>query len=169
MPDDPKISDETLLTEAQKGRFLSYLYKVAWPVRHVVPQMAYGVSYLTAIRKGKHSQEHVRKLNVVIQTVKDLQQEGLAQVVLRPIDLDKIMVVTHFDASFAKEPGHAGQSGGADRWPEGLRLAGGSAGPMQGRGWTDAGADYNALSQAPVRQPCPRVPGRSSAVVSIRG
>lgn len=111
MPDDSKIQDETPLSEAQKGVFLSYLYKVAWPVRHTVPQMAYGVSYLTAIRKGKHTQEHVRKLNAVIQTVKQLDSDGLARIVLRRHDLEKLMVVTHFDASFAKEPGHKSQSG----------------------------------------------------------
>ena len=50
VPDIPPrgVSDETELDAAQQKSFRSQVMKLSWPVRHVLPQLAYGISYLSS-------------------------------------------------------------------------------------------------------------------------
>ena len=48
--------------------FRSLLMKLAWPVRHVLPQFAYQVSFL-ASHSAKALGEHVRELHTVFAAV----------------------------------------------------------------------------------------------------
>ena len=91
--------------------FRSVLAKVRWPVSHVVPELAYGVSSLAQTSPQSLNWDHVRRLNLVVKAVKKASDEGKARIVLPKIDMKKIVVVTAFDASFAKEPGMKSQAG----------------------------------------------------------
>ena len=91
--------------------YRSALAKLRWPVAHVLPELAYGVS-----RLAQHNVENItigemRKLNGLIQEAKKIQREGGAQLHLRKVELSKLLVLTPFDASYAKEPGSKSQSG----------------------------------------------------------
>jgi len=50
VPEKPPkgVSAETELDRAQQKQFRSQVMKLSWPVRHVIPQLAYGVSVLSS-------------------------------------------------------------------------------------------------------------------------
>ena len=50
-------------------------------------------------------------MNLVVKALKKASDEGKARIVLPKIDMKKIVVVTAFDSSFAKEPGMKSQAG----------------------------------------------------------
>ncbi len=55
--------------------------------------------------------DHVRQWNLVMRTLKKVNDEGKAKIVLPKIDMKKVVVVAAIDASFAKEPGMKSQAG----------------------------------------------------------
>ena len=97
-------------TEPSQREFRSPLMKVSWPIRHVLPQLAYAASHL-ATRVKQPTQEDARLLHLLINEAKWLADQGLVKLTYRKIDLQKIVVVTNFDASFGKEEGMKSQSG----------------------------------------------------------
>ena len=80
-----KADLEEKLDEYGVHAFRSVLAKVRWPVSHVVPELAYGVSSLAQTSPQSLNWDHVRRLNLVVKALKKASDA--------------------FDASFAKEPG----------------------------------------------------------------
>ncbi len=107
----PRGGDDTAeLDAAQQKAFRSQVLKVSWPVRHVLPQLAYGVSYL----RSKNNQATVGdwKLLYKLQTeALDLVSKNEACIVFHKLDIDNLVVVTSLDASFTKEVGMKSQCG----------------------------------------------------------
>jgi hypothetical protein len=56
VPDIPPrgVSDETELDAAQQQAFRSQVMKLSWPVRHVLPQLASGISFLSSKLKSRN-------------------------------------------------------------------------------------------------------------------
>ena len=81
--------------------FKSTLAKVRWRVSHVVPEIADVVSSLAQIQKFFLSRDHVRQLNLVAVTLREMNQAGQAQIVLPRLKGEEHTVVTPLDASFA--------------------------------------------------------------------
>ena len=104
MPEDKELD------RAQQKNFRSQVMKLSWPVRHVIPQLAYGVSVLSSkLNQATHKDwNQLYKLQV---EAKELVANGEAKIVFRKVDLDKLVVVTSLDASFAKEEGMKSQRG----------------------------------------------------------
>ena len=92
------------------SKFRSEVMKLAWPVRHVAPQLAYGVSLLSS-KINQAAMLDWRRLYTLQKEAKELVRNGQARIVFRKLSLDKAVVVTSLDASFAKEPGLKSQSG----------------------------------------------------------
>ena len=78
---------------------------------HVVPDLSYLVSLLAQVSLKSLDWEHVRKLNLVVRTLKKMSQDGQAEIVLPRLHGKEVTVVTPFDASYAKEPGLKNQAG----------------------------------------------------------
>ena len=91
-------------SSAELTAYRSLLMKLAWPVRHVLPQYAYSVSSL-ASQSTKATGEHARKLHVLVSAVATASRENPAHLTFRPVALDKVQLVTFLDASFGKEEG----------------------------------------------------------------
>jgi hypothetical protein len=112
VPDVPPrgVSDETELNAAQQKAFRSQVMKLSWPVRHVLPQLAYGISYLT----GKANQATFADWRLLYKLQKEaaeIVERKEACIVFRKLNLDDLVVVTSLDASFAKEEGKKSQCG----------------------------------------------------------
>ena len=104
------VHEDTELDRVQQKNFRSQVMKLSWPVRHVIPQLAYGVSVLSS----KLNQATFKDWNQVYKLqleAKGLFDKGEAKIVFRKVDLDKLVVVTSLDASFAKEEGMKSQCG----------------------------------------------------------
>ena len=107
---EENITDIDPSQEPTKKEFRSVLQKLAWPVRQVVPQLAYGASFLAGKVEGP-TKEDAEKLHLLVQELKHLSAQGCTKVIYQPVNLKECVMVTCFDASFAKEPGHKSQSG----------------------------------------------------------
>jgi hypothetical protein len=105
-----KIDGETELDSKQQKGFRSKVMKLAWPVRHVMPQLSYCISYLSS-KLNQATVDDLRKLNLLIDESKELLSKGEGKITFRKLDLDNLVVVTSLDASFAKEPGMKSQCG----------------------------------------------------------
>ncbi len=92
-------------TESQQHEYKSGLAKLRWPVNRVLPRLAYKVSYLSQKKETDLNIACVKMLNDTIQEAKDMVMRNQGQIVLRPIDLEDLVVVTSFDAGFAGEEG----------------------------------------------------------------
>ena len=103
----PQIDPKKKPTQKE---FRSVLMKLAWPVRHVLPQLAYGVSYL-ASQVENPTQEDAKRLHLLIKEAKFLNEQKEARIVFPAVDLERGLVITSFDASYAKEPGMKSQGG----------------------------------------------------------
>jgi hypothetical protein len=110
--DEPsrKVDGETELDAKQQKGFRSKVMKLAWPVRHVMPQLAYCISFLSS-KLNQATVDDLRKLNLLIDESKELLSKGEGKITFRKLDLDNLVVVTSLDASFAKEPGMKSQCG----------------------------------------------------------
>ena len=102
--------DERPLTPRETTDFRSLLMKLAWPVRQVLPELAYGVSFL-ATRVTTATVGDQKKLHGLVVEAKNIIQEGGGKIRFYKIDMDKLAVVTSLDASFAKEEGLKSQAG----------------------------------------------------------
>jgi hypothetical protein len=100
----PKRSDpnDRALTERETTAFRSLLMKLAWPVRHVLPELAYGVSYLSTV-VTKATVEDAKKLHGLVEEAKSIIKAGGGRIKFHAIDLNKIIVLSGLDASYAKE------------------------------------------------------------------
>jgi hypothetical protein len=107
----PRGGDDTAeLNAAQQKAFRSQVMKLSWPVRHVLPQLAYGVSYLTS----KNNQATIgdwKQLYKLQTEALDLVSKNEACIVFRKLDMDNLLIVTSLDASFSKEEGMKSQCG----------------------------------------------------------
>ena len=65
------------LSSVELTAYRSLLMKLAWPVRHVLPQFAYQVSVLAAY-SAKATGEHVRKLHALYRAVMATAEEDRA-------------------------------------------------------------------------------------------
>jgi len=112
VPEKPPkgVSADTELDKAQQKQFRSQVMKLSWPVRHVIPQLAYGVSVLSS-KLNQATMDDWNKLYLLQKEAKELVEQGKARIVFRKLDLDKLIVVTSLDASFAKEEGMKSQCG----------------------------------------------------------
>ena len=110
--DEPsrKVDGETELDAKQQKGCRSKVMKLAWPVRHVMPQLAYCISFLSS-KLNQATVDDLRKLNLLIDEAKDLQSKGEGKLTFRKLNLDDLVVVTSLDASFAKEAGMKSQCG----------------------------------------------------------
>ena len=97
--------EERDMAPEEHHEFRSLLAKVRWLVARMVPQLAYSVSALTQKDPKGHKVMHLRVLNEVITRLKDYDNQGLATLRTRPVDLANLQVLTLMDASFAKEVG----------------------------------------------------------------
>ena len=103
--------EERDMAPEEHHEFRSLLAKVRWLVARMVPQLAYSVSALTQKDPKGHKVMHLRVLNEVITRLKDYDNQGLATLRIRPVDLANLQVLTLMDASFAKEVGCKSQMG----------------------------------------------------------
>ncbi len=76
--------------------------RLAWPVRHVAPQLAYGVSLLSS-NLSQATMLDWRRLHALQKEAKELVRNGQARIVFRKLSLDKAVIVTSLDASFSQE------------------------------------------------------------------
>jgi hypothetical protein len=67
--------------------------KLSWPVRHVIPQLAYGVSVLSS-KLNQATMDDWNKLYLLQKEAKELVEQGKAKIVFRKLDVDKLTVVT---------------------------------------------------------------------------
>jgi hypothetical protein len=104
------VHEDTELDRVQQKSFRSQVMKLSWPVRHVIPQLAYGVSVLSS-KLNQATFKDWNQLYKLQLEAKDLVEKGEAKIVFRKVDLDKLVVVTSLDASFAKEEGMKSQCG----------------------------------------------------------
>jgi hypothetical protein len=102
--------DDRLLTPSEVTTFRSLLMKLAWPVRQVLPQLAYGVSYL-ATRVTNANMGDMKNLDALVKQAKELVSTPQGKITFRAIDLDRLVVVIRLRASFAKEEGMKSQAG----------------------------------------------------------
>jgi hypothetical protein len=65
--------------------------KLAWPVRHVMPQLSYCISYLSS-KLNQATVDDLRKLNLLIDEAKDLQSKGEGKLTFRKLNLDDLVV-----------------------------------------------------------------------------
>jgi len=93
-----------------RKEFRSLVMKLAWPVRHVLPQLGYGISYLASMVEDP-SDEDKKKLHLLVKEAKFLNEQGHAKIKYPPVDIQNCIIVTSFDASFAKEAEMKSQSG----------------------------------------------------------
>jgi hypothetical protein len=100
--------DERPVTPEELSQYRSALMKLAWPVRQMIPQLAYAISYL-ASRVTTCTVADLRKQSTAIKEAKKLVSTGDATLKFRSIDLEAPLVVTFLDASFAKEEGMKSQ------------------------------------------------------------
>jgi hypothetical protein len=107
---DRKRKDEDILSDEETTAHRSALMKLAWPVRHVLPQLSYSVSFL-ASKVTEATVSDMKHLNSIVKEAKSADAQGQALIRFTPLDLDNLLVVTPFDASFAKEEGMKSQSG----------------------------------------------------------
>ena len=107
----PKCSDTDKVSEEMSTEFKSVLMKLRWPVSHVIPRFAYAVSSLTQGARDGLTMGTVKSLNRLVKQVQSVVGTPLTKIILRKVDLAKAVVVTPFDASFAKEPGMKSQGG----------------------------------------------------------
>ena len=54
---------------------------------------------------------HLKELNIVIRGVLKAKAAGDARFIIRPVDMENLLVMTSFDASFAEEVGMKSQAG----------------------------------------------------------
>ena len=80
--DAQESGDSPDMDEDAAHKFRSTLAKVRWPVNHVVPDLAYPVSSLAQVSLKSLDWEHVRKLNLVVRTLKKMGQGSQAEIVL---------------------------------------------------------------------------------------
>ena len=98
--------------------YQSLLMKLAWPVRHLLPQFAYSVGFL-ASQCTKATGEHVRKLYATFNAVATAAKEGMARIIFQPVRIDKVQLVTFLDASFLWKGGWAQSPIWDDHSPDG--------------------------------------------------
>ena len=107
VPDRPLDEDEL-------SRYRRTLAKARWPVNRVVPELAYGISALAqhnANKIGEVTTHHAKELDKLVQRVKDIRSRGGARLYIRKLDLQNLVCLTYFDASFAQEEGMKSQCG----------------------------------------------------------
>ena len=110
--DVPKdVSDTQPLSDSQCHDFLSGLGQVHWPVNHLLPSKAYEVSSVAQHGRDDLKVMHLKELNTVIKGVLNAKMSGDACLVIRPVDLENLLVMTSFYASFAEEVGMKSQAG----------------------------------------------------------
>ena len=105
------VPEETPLNELEKTEFKSTHAKLRWPVSHVVPELAYGLSALAQKSRDDLTAGDVTKLNALIKKVKEITANGGGRLTFRALDLNDLVVATPFDASFAKEADMKSQCG----------------------------------------------------------
>ena len=112
VPDIPPkhLKDEQDLDAIQQKAFRSQVMKLSWPVRHVLPQLARGISYLSS-KMTAATVFDWRRLYVLQKEAMELVAKNEACIVFRKLDVNKLIVVTSLDASFAKEEGMKSQCG----------------------------------------------------------
>ena len=106
VPDIPPkhLKDEQDLDAIQQKAFRSQVMKLSCPVRHVLPQLACGISYLSS-KMTAATVFDWRRLYVLQKEAMELVAKNEACIVFRKLDVNKLIVVTSLDASFAKEEG----------------------------------------------------------------
>ena len=106
-------SDRPLDAE-ELAQYRSLLAKARWPVNRVAPELAYGVSALAQLNTNKVGEATVnraKELDKLVQRLKMLKSSGGARLNLRKLDLERLVCLTYFDASFAQEEGMKSQCG----------------------------------------------------------
>ena len=106
-------SDRPLDAE-ELAQYRSLLAKARWPVNRVAPELAYGVSALAQLNTNKVGEvtvNHAKELDKLVQRLKMLKSSGGARLNLRKLDLERLVCLTYFDASFAQEEGMKSQCG----------------------------------------------------------
>ena len=97
------------LDAAEITEFKSALQRVRWPVTHLLPELVYSVS---ALAQGSTKKVmHLKALNELIDRLLDLHKNGKCRMVFRKVPVDKMVVLTIMDASFANEIGSKSQMG----------------------------------------------------------
>ena len=105
----PKDDENRELGSNEITEFKSALQRVRWPVTHLLPELVYSVS---ALAQGSVKRVlHMCALNELIDRLLDLNKKGKCKLVVRPVPIDKLVVLTIMDASFANEIGSKSQMG----------------------------------------------------------
>ena len=77
-------------------------------MNRVVPELAYGISALAqhnANNVGEIQVFHAVEVDKLIKRLQDIKEQGGARLCMRKLDLNRLVSLTYFDASFAQEPG----------------------------------------------------------------
>ncbi|CAE8702081.1 unnamed protein product [Polarella glacialis] len=101
---------EREVTDSERHDLLSLVMRLAWPARHCMPQVLYGVSYAAqTVRKAVV--RTIKEANKLLEFARHEAEGGRAELHFKAIDLTCPRVITPFDASFANEDGGKSQAG----------------------------------------------------------
>ncbi|CAE8672228.1 unnamed protein product [Polarella glacialis] len=100
---------EREVTDSERHDLLSLVMRLAWPARHCMPQVLYGVSYAAqTVRRAVV--RTIKEVNKLLEFARHEAEEGRAELHFKAIDLTCPRVITPFDASFANEDGGKSQA-----------------------------------------------------------
>ena len=85
--------------------------QVRWPVNRVCVRKAYKVSRISQRNPTRLHIADLKELRKLIKEVKAENEQGLCQLEFHKNDLERLVLVTYLDASYAKEPGSKSQAG----------------------------------------------------------